>query len=75
MGIAILLNTQKEIAMLIQEITTIKPKQPKTPAQARVAAMKQNVDRARDALAAEKKRQKVAKAQQGLQTAISHRHS
>lgn len=72
MGIAILLNTRKEIAMLVQEITTIKPTAPKTPAQARVAAMTQNVNKARDALAAEKKRQKVLKAQQSLQTTIAH---
>jgi hypothetical protein len=58
--------------MLVQEITTIKPTPPKTPAQARVAAMTQNVDRARDALAAEKKRQKVLKAQQNLHTAMAH---
>ena len=57
--------------MLIQEVVTIKPTAPKTPAQARVAAMKQNVDRARDALAAEKKHQKVLKAQQNLQNVMS----
>jgi hypothetical protein len=57
--------------MLVQEITTIKPTAPKTPAQARVATMTQNVDKARDALAAEKKRQKVLKAQQNLNTAMA----
>jgi hypothetical protein len=58
--------------MLVLEITTTKPTTPKTPAQARVAAMTKNVDRARDALAAEKKRQKVLKAQQNLRTAMTH---
>lgn len=58
--------------MLMQEITNIKPTQPKTPAQARLAAMTQNVDKARDALAAEKKRQKVLKAQQNLHAAMAH---
>ena len=57
--------------MLVLEITTTKPTAPKTPAQARVAAMTQNVDRAREALAAEKKRQKVLKAQQKLQKVIA----
>lgn len=58
--------------MLVLEITTTKPTAPKTPAQARVAAMTQNVDKARDALAAEKKRQKVLKAQQNLHMAMAH---
>ena len=57
--------------MLVLEITAPKPTAPKTPAQARVAAMTQNVDKARDALAVEKKRQKVAKAQQNLQKVMS----
>lgn len=57
--------------MLVQEVINTKPSAPKTPAQARVAAMTQNVDRARDALAAEKKRQKVLKAQQKLHTAMA----
>lgn len=57
--------------MLVLEITSIKPKPPKTPEQARIAAMTQTVDKARDALAAEKKRQKVAKAQKNLQKVIS----
>ena len=61
--------------MLVQEITTIKPTAPKTPAQSRVAAMTQNVDKARDALAAEKKRQKVLKAQQNLHTAMAQKSS
>lgn len=58
--------------MLVQEITTIKSTAPKTPAQARVAAMTQNVDRASNALATEKKRQKVLKAQQNLHMAMAH---
>ena len=57
--------------MLVLEITTTKPTAPKTPAQARVAAMTKNVDKAGDALAAEKKRQKVLKAQQNLHTAMA----
>lgn len=57
--------------MLVKEVITTKPTAPKTPAQARVAAMSQNVDKARDALAAEKKRQKVLKAQQNLQKVIA----
>lgn len=57
--------------MLVLEITTTKPTAPKTPAQARVAVMTQNVDKAREALATEKKRQKVLKAQQNLHTAMA----
>lgn len=58
--------------MLIQEVVAQKPTASQTPAQARVAAMTQNVDKARDALAAEKKRQKVLKARQNLHTAMAH---
>lgn len=57
--------------MLVQEVINTNPSAPKTPDQARVAAMTQNVDRARDALAAEKKRQKVLKAQQNLRAAVT----
>jgi hypothetical protein len=57
--------------MLVLEITTTKPTVAKTLDQARVASMTKNVDRARDALAAEKKRQKVLKAQQSLRTAVA----
>lgn len=59
--------------MLVQEVITTKPTAPKTPAQARIAAMTQNVDRARDALAAEKNRQKVLKAQQNLHAAMAQK--
>ena len=61
-----------ETTMLILEITATKPTAPKTPAQARVAAMTKNVDKARDALTAEKKRQKVLKAQQNFHAAMAH---
>jgi hypothetical protein len=70
-GIAILLNTQKEIAMLIQEVVAIKPQLPKTAAQARIAVLKKGVDRAQVAVKAERKRQQVLAAQQRLQKAAA----
>ena len=70
-GIAILLNTQKEIAMLIQEVVAIKPQLPQTPAQARIAVLKKGVDRAQVAVKAERKRQQVQAAQQRLQKAAA----
>jgi hypothetical protein len=42
---------------------------PKTPAQQRIDSLKSAKDRAGDALAAERKRQQVAKAQRALVTA------
>lgn len=54
--------------MKINEITTIKAR---TPAQARIAALKQGVDHAQDALKAERKRQKVQAAQARLQKAVA----
>ena len=42
---------------------------PKTPAQQRIDSLKLAKDRARDALAAERRRQQVAKAQQALTAA------
>jgi hypothetical protein len=54
--------------MLVKEIATIKPL---TPKQAQIAALKKGVDSAKDRLDAERKKQKVAKAQQRLQTAVS----
>ena len=50
--------------MRFYEFKTIKPIQPLTPAQARVRALKQQQTRAKDALAAERDRQKQAKAQE-----------
>lgn len=46
--------------MRITEITTrpIKPKQPLTPAQARVRALKQNVERSKQLLSSELERQR-----------------
>jgi hypothetical protein len=60
-----------EITMRFAEFSTIKPKPPKTPEQARVDALAQGVDHARDALAAERTRQKKNKAQQQLQKAVA----
>lgn len=51
--------------MKVTEIT----QKPPTPEQQRIAALKANKDRAADALAAERKRQQVTKAQQQLQRA------
>ena len=56
--------------MLVSEVTT-KPKSPQTPAQARIAALKQGVDNAQEALKAERKRQKVQAAQTRLQKAAA----
>ena len=53
--------------MLVKEIATIKSL---TPKQAQIAALKKGVDSAKDRLDAERKKQKVAKAQQRLQTAV-----
>jgi hypothetical protein len=66
-----LLNTTKENAMLISEVTTIKPQLPQTSAQARIAVLKKNVDQAQVAVKAERKRQQVQDAQKKLQRAIS----
>lgn len=48
--------------MRFYEFTTPKPIQPLTPAKAKINALKQAKDRATDALTAERKRQKQAKA-------------
>lgn len=45
---------------------TIKPVKPMNPKQARVANLKRNVDIAKQAYKAEKKRQKIANAQQQI---------
>jgi hypothetical protein len=55
--------------MRIHEITTIKPIQPLTPANAKINALKQAKDRAAKALTAERTRQKQAKAIAGVQKA------
>ena len=55
--------------MRIHEITTIKPIQPLTPAQARINALKQQQTRAKDALTAERDRQKQAKATERVKKA------
>ncbi len=51
--------------MKIQEISP----EPKTPEQLRLDSLKATKDRAADALAAERQRQKIAKAQKALTTA------
>ena len=53
--------------MLIKEIATIKPL---TPEQARIKALQSQKDNASKALKAERDRQKVAKAQKALNTAL-----
>lgn len=58
--------------MRFNEFKTIKPKPPKTPDQARIDSLAQGVDRARDALASERTRQKKTKAQKQLQVALAH---
>ena len=53
--------------MLIKEIVTIKPL---TPEKARINALKTQKDNANKALKAERDRQKIAKAQKNLNTAL-----
>jgi len=53
--------------MRIHEITAIKPIKPLTPSAARINALKQTKDRAADALADERDRQKQAKVLTGVQ--------
>lgn len=55
--------------MRIQEITTIKPIQPLTPAKVKIDALKQQQTRAKDALKAERDRQQRTKATQKIQQA------
>lgn len=57
--------------MRITEISPIKPTKALTPAQSRVAALKQRVNVAKQALDTERKRQSVDTAQKGLQKALS----
>ena len=55
--------------MRIHEFTTIKPIKPLTPPQARINALKQQQTRAKDALTAERDRQKQAKATERVKKA------
>ena len=55
--------------MRLHEFKTIKPIQPLTPAQARINALKQQQTRAKDALTAERDRQKQAKATERVKKA------
>ena len=55
--------------MRFYEFKTIKPIQPLTPAQARINALKQQQTRAKDALTAERDRQKQAKATERVKKA------
>jgi hypothetical protein len=55
--------------MLIKELA---PKKPMTPEQARIEALKTASKQAKERLEAERQRQKVQKAQQALQRALSH---
>ena len=55
--------------MRINEFTTIKPIKPLTPPQARINALKQQQTRAKDALTAERDRQKQAKATERVKKA------
>jgi hypothetical protein len=57
--------------MLVKEITAIKPQLPQTPAQARVAVLKQSAQRAQAAVKAERKRQQVQAARQKLQKSVA----
>jgi hypothetical protein len=55
----------------ITENRLVAPVRPQTPEQARLAALKRQKDNASKTLDAERKRQKVAKAQQSLQKALA----
>jgi len=55
----------------ITENRFVAPVSPQTPGQARLAALKRQKDNASKTLDAERKRQKVAKAQQSLQKALA----
>tara|TARA_B110000503_G_scaffold134638_1_gene213946 strand:+ start:661 stop:867 length:207 start_codon:yes stop_codon:yes gene_type:complete len=62
--------------MKISEVTfaeqnaSIKPNKPPTPEQSRIAALQTAKDRASQVLQAERKRQKVAKAQKAMSAAL-----
>ena len=62
-------NASINTCMRINEITTIKPLKPLTPAKARINALKQQQTRASQALSAERERQQQAKATERVQKA------
>ena len=62
-----LINHNRLPNMLIKEIATVKPL---TPEKARINALKMQKDNASKALKAERDRQKIAKAQKNLNTAL-----
>jgi hypothetical protein len=55
----------------ITEMHSVTPIKPLTPSQARLEALKKQKERAGTALDAERKRQKVSKAQENLKKAVS----
>ena len=57
--------------MLVKEIASIKQQLSQTPAQARVAVLKQSAQRAQAAVKAERKRQQVQAARQKLQKTVA----
>jgi len=61
--------------MRIHEITTVKPQKPLTPAQARVKALKQNVQRSKDQLNAERERQRRQRDNERKQKKIQQRNA
>ena len=54
----------------IKPIKAITPSKPRTPGQAQIAALKTRIDQAKQALQAERQRQKMIKAQQTLHAAM-----
>ena len=60
--------------MRIHEITTVKSDKPLTPAQARVNALKQNLQRTRDQLNAERDRQRRQRDTERKQKQIQQRN-
>lgn len=57
--------------MRLKEFNQVNPIKPLTPSQARLEALKKQKERAGTALDAERKRQKVSKAQENLRKAVS----
>jgi len=53
------------------EMHSVAPIKPLNPSQARIEALKKQKERAKTALDAERKRQKVSKAQENLRKAVS----
>ena len=58
------------ILMLIKEVTSLKPIKPLTPPQARIKSLQTQKDNLGKQLKAERDRQRIAKAQQGLTKAM-----